>query len=117
MKLKKIQVQYFKYTYSLNKQDNFFIRTFDSAEEALNSLAIIQSPVPKEITNFSDSKTQLIYWNKGFDYIKEQLSDLNKFFDDRFDYSPCQSNCYRLTGKLDDCYYGVYITATRDISK
>ena len=65
----------------------------------------------------TEIKNELIYWNKGFDYIKEQLSDLNKFFDDRFDYSPCQSNCYRLTVKLDDCYYAVYITATRDISK
>lgn len=36
MKLKKVQVQYFKYTYSLNKQYNFFIRTFDSVEEAMN---------------------------------------------------------------------------------
>lgn len=115
MKLKKIQVQYFKYTYSLNKQDNIFIRTFDSVEETLNSLAIIQNPVPEEITNFVDSQTQLIYWNKGFDYIKEQLSDLNKFFDDRFDYSPSQTNCYRLTGKLEDCYYGIYITVTREI--
>lgn len=115
MKLKKIQIQYFKYTYSLNKQDNIFIRSFDTIEQALNSLAIIQNPVPEEITNFVDSQTQLTYWNIGFDYIKEQLLNLDKFFHDRFDYSPSQTNCYRLTGRLEDCYYGIYITITREI--